>query len=153
MAEEEEKKKETEDEDSIWKSIVEEVKKQGTPVREKSIEVSEERPKEVRSLSKKPIEKVSGELAPKYDIKPKESIEKPSIEGPIGTSIEKSIEGVPEKEETKKITPKKEAEKPVKIPSKFTTIMITRELKEKLAKEKEPKESYGKFIKRLLENR
>jgi len=131
MVEDKEKKEEIKDENSIWKSIVEEVKKQGMPIKEKSIENTET------------------ELAPKYDIKKPESIEKVSIEESIEIPEEKSIEKISKKEEHKKISSKEQVTKPVG--SKFTTIMITKELKERLAKKKEPKESYGDVIQRLLE--
>ena len=116
-----------ENEDSFWKSIIEKVKKEGKYKSEKSIE----RPKEI---------------TPKEDIQKSESIEKSiDIEKPIGKSIEKI-----KKEEFKEITPREE---PIDEPNKFTTIMITKKLKERLAEEKNSKESYGKFIERLLENK
>jgi hypothetical protein len=135
MAEDGEKK--SEDEDSIWRSIIEEVKKEGKPVKEKSIDVTKE-------------EKIK-EVIPKQGAKKPESIEKESIEKSIEIP-EESIEKPVEKEEEPVDEAKpEEITKLVEKPSKFTTIMITKELKERLAKEKNPKESYGDLIERLLE--
>ena len=128
MAEDEEKESE-----DVWKSIIEEVKKKGKPVKEASIDVSEK------------------QVIPKQDIKKPEAIEKISIEKSIEIpkeSIEKPLEDELEEEKPKEMVSKQSI---AEEPSKFTTIMITKELKERLVKAKNPKESYGKLIERLLE--
>ena len=94
-------------EDSVWKSLINEVKEE------------------------KPIENEPA----KQGVENQDSIENKPIEKTIEKPLEKAIE-----------KPKKEPSK-----SKFTTIMITKELKDKIDSEKDPHESYGDFIKRLLE--
>lgn len=118
---EEAKKKSSGGEDSVWKSLIAEVK--------------EETPR-VKSIESPPT---------KQGAENENSIEKKPIEEPIENPLAK-----PE-EESK--TEEKPAERPKKEKKagKFTTIMITRELKGDIDSKKDPHESYGDFIKRLLE--
>jgi len=115
MVMEDKKKGVSDSEDSIWKSLIEEVK--------------EESPK-VESIERQPAKQ---EAEIKNSIENK-TIEKP-IEKPLAKSEEKSVE---------------QSKKEKKV-GKFTTIMITRELKGSIDSKKDPHESYGDFIKRLLE--
>jgi hypothetical protein len=111
-------------------------------------EVKEENPKtEPIESPPSPPTKQEAESRNSIESKPKED------------SIEKSIEKPKEetKPEEKQEEKTKESEKKPSKPEtkkkggKFTTIMLTKELKEKLEKGKDPHESYGDYIKRLLE--
>jgi hypothetical protein len=115
MVMEDEKRKASGNGDDVWKSMIEEVKK--------------EAPKQ-ESIDETP--------APKQGIETQDSIENKTIEEPIEKPLEKAEEA-----------PKKEA--PAKKAGKFTTIMLTKELKQRLEKAKDPHESYGDCIKRLLD--
>jgi hypothetical protein len=131
MADEE--KKEKKFEDSVWKNLIEKVKKENRASSQESIE--------------EPATKQGNNTS-----KPIESIEKPAI---ADTPIEKSMEEpaieekIPEPEK-KTIEPPKKAKKPAKGSGKFTTIMITRDLKQRLDVKKGSKESYGDLLERLL---
>lgn len=125
---EDDKKKASGDKEDVWKSLINEVK--------------EEQPKQ-------PIEKAP---APKQGPETQDSIGNKTID----KSIEKPIENAKEEPKAEEGEPKEAEEKPkeakpAKKVGKFTTIMLTRELKEKLHSAKDPHESYGDFIARLLE--
>ena len=124
MVMEEEKKSKSENGD-VWKNIIEEVK--------------EESPK-AESIEEKPSSKQGVEI--------QNSIENKTIDKPIEKTIETPKEGTkPEEKQEEKPKPKTEKSKN----EKFTTIMLTKELKQKLKEAKDPHESYGDFIKKLLE--
>ncbi|MFH0929045.1 MAG: hypothetical protein V1818_01665 [Candidatus Aenigmatarchaeota archaeon] len=125
---EEEKKKASDSGESIWKSLMKEVKEEAP--KEESIDetpAAKQGPVFQNSIEKKPIED--------------------SIEKPLENTEEKTDKPKEETKAEEKSAEKKEAPKK----SKFTTIMLTKELKEKLTKAKDPHESYGDYIQRLLE--
>ena len=131
MVMDDKKKGASDEDDSVWKSLIEEVK--------------EESPRK-ESIESPPT---------KQETETQDSIENKTIDNPIEKTIEKPKEEA--KSEGEQEEKPEEAEKKPKKPEalkkggKFTTIMLTRELKEKLEKAKDPHESYGDFIKRLLE--
>lgn len=127
------KKDEKKFEDSVWKNLIEKVKRENRTATAKSIE----------------------EPTTKQELNTPKSIE--SIEKPakIELPIEKSAEELVAEEKTvepekKTIELPKAAKKQSKSSGKFTTIMITRELKKRLDIKKGPKESYGDVLERLL---
>jgi hypothetical protein len=127
------KKKEGKFEDSVWKNLIEKVKKENRVASTKSIEEPLTKQEDTMPKSIESIEK---------PVKTELPIEKP-VEEPVAE--EKTTE--PEKKATE--PPKKEIKAP-KSSNKFTTIMVTRELKERLDVKKGPKESYGDLLERLL---
>ena len=124
MADEEKKEKKIEE--SVWKNLIEKVKKENRAATTESIE--------------EPTTK-QGMVMPK-------SIE--SIEKPVKTDIPIEKPGEETLTEEKISEPEKKVRKPPKSSGKFTTIMITRDLKERLDIKKEAKESYGDLLERLL---
>lgn len=129
MVMEDEKKKASGNEESVWKSMIEEVKKE---------------------KHEEPIEKSP---STKQEADSQNSIESKTIEEPIEKAEEKPKESEekPKEAEKPKQVEKKTSKPKEKKGGKFTTIMLTRDLKEKMEKAKDPHESYGDFIKRLLE--
>ena len=117
----EDEKKSKSENGDVWKNIIKEVK--------------EESPKS-ESIEKKP--------ATKQEPKTQDSIENKAIEKPIEKPKE---ETKPEEKQEEK--PEQKATKSKN--AKFTTIMLTKELKQKLKDAKDPHESYGDYIKKLLE--
>jgi hypothetical protein len=127
------KKKEKKFEDSVWKNLIEKVKKENRTASTESIEEPTTKQEMVMPKSIESIEKPV-----KTDI----PIEKPAEELVVKEKIAE-----PEK---KTIEPPKKARKPSKGSGKFTTIMVTKDLKQRLDSKKEPKESYGDLLERLL---
>jgi len=109
--------------DSLWKDLIEKVKKENRAASTKSIE---------------------GPAPFKESVIPK-SIEKPTIDD---VSIENPVTEPAPIESVK--TP---AKRIAKGSGKFTTIMITKDLKKRLTGKKQPRESYGDLLERLLENK
>jgi hypothetical protein len=111
------------DDEFLWKELIEKVKQENRAVSAKSIE----------------------EPATKEKLDVPKPIEKPTID-------ESSIEEMPEEP-----VPVEEVKKPakgvVKKSGKFTTIMITKDLKKRLTEKKEPRESFGDLLERLLKNK
>ncbi|MBN2202730.1 MAG: hypothetical protein JW700_00890 [Candidatus Aenigmarchaeota archaeon] len=118
----EEKKRSSEDGESVWKNLIEEVK--------------EEAPKP---------QSIEESASTKQEAETQDSIEKKPIENSI--EIPKEETQIPSEKPKTEDKPKEDAPKK----SKFTTIMLTKELKAKLEKAKDPHESYGDYIQRLIE--
>jgi len=119
-------KEEGKSEDSTWKDLIKKVKQENKTAGIESIEESPT--KEILDVPK-PIEKPAIDTIP---------IEKPLEEPSV---------------EEKMPAPKKTMRKPRKSSGKFTTIMITRDLKQKLASQKQPRESFGDLLERLLKEK
>ncbi|MFH1473621.1 MAG: antitoxin VapB family protein [Candidatus Aenigmatarchaeota archaeon] len=117
------KKGEEKSDDSLWKDLIEKVKQENRVATVKSIE---EPPTKVGLDIPKPIEKPAIDEIP---------IEKP-LEEPA--SVEKI---------------KLPAKRAVKKSGKFTTIMITKDLKKRLSEKKEAGESFGDMLERLLKEK
>lgn len=116
-------KKKDKFEDSTWKDLIKKVKQENKTAGIESIEESPT--KEILDVPK--------------------PIEKPSIDNvPIENPLEEPAV------EEKMPAPQRTARKPRKSSGKFTTIMITKDLKQKLASQKELKESFGDLLERLL---
>ena len=129
-------RKEKKFEESVWKNLIEKVKKENRVAGTKSIEGPL-----TKQENKTPISIESIEKPLKTDLPIEKTIEKPTAEGKLPELEKKTIE-LP-----------KAARKQSKSPGKFTTIMVTRELKERLDVKKGPKESYGDVLERLLKEK
>ena len=114
-------------EEDVWKSLIEKVKKEN------------------RAANQQPIDKIP----PKREKVLEKPIERQTIDNIEKIPLEKPIES--ESIEEEHVKPTVKPKKPEKS-GKFTTIMITKELKEKLASQKQGKESYGDVLERLLKS-